>query len=51
MIVQTKEVREFLLWRSGLRKLQLPAYATRTAMPEPNHICDLPPQLMATLDP
>ena len=30
-------------------ELQLPAYATATAMRDSNHICS--PQLMATLDP
>ena len=32
-------------------ELQLLAYATATATPDLNHICDLCPQLAAILDP
>ena len=31
-------------------ELQLPAYVTDTAMPDPSRVCDPPPQLMATPD-
>ena len=32
-------------------ELQLPAYTTAAATPDPRHVCDLMPQLLATPDP
>ena len=32
-------------------EVQLPAYATATAMTDPSQVCDLQPQLRATWDP